>query len=905
MPEDRKLPNFDRQPLLWLALWFAVGILATKAFGVEPMITLAICVLIALAALFLRGRQAAAYLMIAAFAVAGFASATIEQRSVADNRIRLLYDNGAVRSGDPVEVEGVLLGRPEPSFDGVFLTLRIESLRYRGVDRDASGRVRLFMPDTAKADPTASVIPDLRSQISDLKYGSRLRIACKLNREDAFLNPGVIPRNDILNRLGIDASGSVKSPQLIEHIADESVFLPLAWVYDRRARLIEAFRANLSPRAAGVMIASLLGDKYFLDKETADLFRDGGTFHILVISGLHITFIGGLLLLLFLRWLTRDRRIQFGVTTAILWAYTLAVGADVPVVRAAVMFTAVLAAYVIYRQVSLLNSLGISSLVLLVWRPSDLFDPSFQLTFVSVAAIVTMAVPLIDKLQNIGSWTPTAKEPFPPAVPKWLKRFCEMLFWNADAWAIESKRQVWSARIFKSPYLPRVAKLGLQRSARFVFEGLLVSLIVQIWMLPLAVIYFHRVSVVSVVLNIWVGIFIAAEGVVSVTGALVASLSGMLAKPFFALAELCNGLMLTLPRLFSDNGIASFRLPAYTGTGRVMYFLYALPVLVLAIVVNKWRPFDLKGNSAWTRGPILVPALASMAALIAIIIAHPFSAPRPDGRLHIDFLDVGQGDSALMTFPDGRTMLIDGGGRINYKTGDGEAEPFVPDTRGIGEAVVSEFLWYRGYSSVDAIVATHADADHIQGLTDVAKNFSVGTALFGRMPQDDPDYVELAAVLRRRGIPAEVIARGDTMKFGDVSIEALYPYAVEDPNAISDNNHSVVFRVTYGSRRFLLTGDIESPAERDLLADGDPLAANLIKVPHHGSRTSSTEPFIDAVGAKYAVISVGRTSPFGHPHPDVVERWKAAGVDVTTTGKRGTISVSTDGTDLQIVTFGP
>ena len=135
------------------------------------------------------------------------------------------------------------------------------------------------------------------------------------------------------------------------------------------------------------MNASLLGDKYFLDKDTADVFREGGTFHILVISGLHITFIGGLLLLLVMR-LTRRRWIQFGVTAAVLWAYTLAVGADVPVVRAAIMFTVVSFSYVIYRQGSLLNALGVCGLVLLVWRPSDLFNPSFHLTFVSVVAIL-------------------------------------------------------------------------------------------------------------------------------------------------------------------------------------------------------------------------------------------------------------------------------------------------------------------------------------------------------------------------------------------------------------------------------------------------------------------------------------------------------------------------------------
>src|SRR5207253_3195212 len=122
------------------------------------------------------------------------------------------------------------------------------------------------------------------------------------------------------------------------------------------------FQNNLSPSAAGVMIASLLGDKYFLDKDTADLFREGGTFHILVISGLHITFIGGLLLL-FVRWITRNRWVQCGVTIAVLWGYTLAVGADVPVVRAAVMFTIVLFGYAIYRRGSLLNSLGLCALV--------------------------------------------------------------------------------------------------------------------------------------------------------------------------------------------------------------------------------------------------------------------------------------------------------------------------------------------------------------------------------------------------------------------------------------------------------------------------------------------------------------------------------------------------------------
>ena len=233
-----------------------------------------------------------------------------------------------------------------------------------------------------------------------------------LEREDEYLNPGVIRGPEMLDQLGIDARGSIKSPLLIEHIADESVFLPLAWVYDRRARLIRDLTSELSPSAAGIMTASLLGGKHFLDRETAEVFREGGTFHVLVISGLHITFIGGILLLI-VRALTRDRWSQFLITNTVLWAYTLAVGADVPVVRAAIMFTVMLFSDVIYRPANMLNSLGFCALVLLAWRPSDLFNPSFHLTFVSVAAIVSIAYPMIEGLRKIGAWSPTAAAPFP------------------------------------------------------------------------------------------------------------------------------------------------------------------------------------------------------------------------------------------------------------------------------------------------------------------------------------------------------------------------------------------------------------------------------------------------------------------------------------------------------------
>jgi competence protein ComEC len=167
----------------------------------------------------------------------------------------------------------------------------------------------------------------------------------------------------------------------------------------------------------------------------------------------------------------------------------------------------------------------------------------------------------------------------------------------------------------------------------------------------------------------------------------------------------------------------------------------------------------------------------------------------------------------------------------------------------------------------------------------------------------DPEFAALKSVLERRGVPYKLISRGQVMNFGGAIVQILYPLLDDSPSAESDNNHSVVVRLVYGTRAFLLTGDIEREAENALVSGGGNLKADLVKVAHHGSRTSSTTEFIRSVGPEYAVISVGRHSRFGHPHKEVVDRWLASGAEVMTTGEKGMISVSTDGRDLQIFPF--
>lgn len=895
--------QFSQFPFLWMAISFACGIIASKFISLDWKIWLFLTILGAILSFINFKISSKNRLILFAFLALGGFYSQIEQNNISPNRIKRIYDENRINSFEPVEIEGVLLGKPEISVDGFSLILKSEKLFFKGEEMSVSGKVKLFAA-TYDSENTAEY------ENLDLQYGSKIRVACRLQREESFLNPGVFSRIELLDQQGIDATGAIKSPLLVEKIADEEVFVSLAWIYEQRQNLIVAFKDNFNSQTAGIMIASLLGNKNFLDKKTAEIFREGGTFHVLVISGLHITFIGGLVLLL-VRFFTNQRFWQFVLASLFLWSYSFAVGAEIPVIRASIMFTVLLFSQVIYRNGSLLNSFGICTLILLVWRPNDLFTSSFQLTFASVGAIIIFAFPLIENLRKIGNWSPTAEHPFPPDVSRFLKRFCEMLYWREDFWEIENKRQIWSAKLFKTPFLPKLQRNIFQGIAAYLFEGILVSFIVQLCLLPVLIFYFHRISFASIFLNLWVGFFIALESFSAVIAVSFAQISEALALPFIKLTEFFNYLLLAFPKLFVENDWASVRIPIYSGGMKTVYFLYFIPILVFAFLLFHWKPFELEDElkkSAWTKKTVQISTLFFSICLF-LIIFHPFSAPSANGRLRVDFLDVGQGDAAFVTFPNGETMLIDGGGKINFRQNyiksedSDESKIFERDSQTIGEAVVSEFLWQKGYSKVDYILASHADTDHIQGLTDVAKNFKVRAAFLGRTPAKDEDFIELSEVLKKRNIPIITLSRGDVLEFGKTFVEILYPEKDESEFAVSDNNHSLVLRISCGAKKILFTGDIEKETENFLSKNPALLKANVVKAAHHGSKTSSIQDFIRSTNAEYAIISVGKHSQFGHPHKEVVERWKNTGAKIYKTGEKGTVTISTDGKDFELQTF--
>ena len=856
---------FSQHPLAQLAVALAAGICAANYFQIKLSVSFGVVCSVLTLILLLKNRlHLAGYILLAAFFFTGVVLAELEQRTDSSSGVRNLVDQ-------PSTLTGWLDGPPEFARDRVYLSLHVEE--------PTSGRVSLLAP-------IRNATAEAAFRELQLRYGARIRVNTTLDRDGNYRNPGVSTLAEFLDRNGYDASGIIRSPASITRLDDTRVFPPLASLYDWRARLQQQIDARFAPETAGVLDATLLGNRYNLSYSASERFREGGTFHVLVISGLHITFIGGIVFVLIRRF-TRRRLLQFMLPAMIVWAYSIAVGSDASVVRAALMFTFAGFGTIVFRQSNSLNALGAAALVLLVHSPKELFDPSFQLTFLSVLAIVVIAWPLLLKLSAIGAWYPSHSAPYPPSCSRTLRTFCEILFWREQKWRQELARSSHHYRLFKADAATWLERYHIQPVLRYAFGAVVVSASVQVMLLPLMIVYFHRLSLSSLVLNIVVSALLAALVAVALPALLVSQVSASLSEPLFRLADAIDWAMVHSVDPFSSFGLASLRLPEYSGAAALLYAVYYLPLLFLVIRLLHWQPLGSRVERECKLRRYVPLLTFAQLLLLAVLVLHPLSATRADGKLRVDFLDVGQGDSALITMPDGATLLVDGGGNT------------IDTARRIGETVVSEYLWWRGLSQIDYVLATHADADHLDGLNDVLKNFSVRGALLAGRPGNDPEFQKFSQTLTKTGTYSETIQAGDVIRVGEVEINVLWPLAGADT---STNNDSIVLRLQLGERLILLTGDIEQTAERSLLAR-EQLRTDVVKVPHHGSKTSSTENFVLATKPNLAVISVGRNSRFGHPHKEVVERWQSNGANVLTTGNYGTITITTDGHSLNLETF--
>ncbi|MBI1760442.1 MAG: ComEC/Rec2 family competence protein [Acidobacteria bacterium] len=916
MPRRLSFPRLrlQQQPLLFIATSFIGGLLVAARWQLAPrtwLIALA-CVWIVSAIGWLSRWQnqtlqwlLTLWLLSGCF-VAGATLYALQQAGTGPQRVRSIFERGELRHDEACEVWGTLDAMPELAPDRIYLTIAVERVAALGKEQAASGTVQMVVP-----------FQDFQARLDydalQLDYGSRVRVLGFLSNRGGYRNPGAPEFDELLEFRGFDASGWVKHALLIEGLGTGQRNRVLWRLYRLRARALAAILGISKQPATGILAAALLGNRYFLDRTTAQTFREGGTFHLLVISGLHVALIAAVLLWL-TRWLRRERWLQFGVVTLCLWGYGLMVGAQPSIMRAVVMITVALVGQLLYRSALGANTLAGAALVLLAWQPRDLFNPAFQLSFLTVAAIVLLAAPVYERLRQVGVWQPNATTPYPPRTLRWVKWLAELLFWNER----EFRQEMTEARIRYSLEKAQAARWlnrsRLQWPLQWIAATVFTTTCVQVALLPLMVVHFHRFSIVSPVTNVVEGVLVFALMLAGAGQLFVYALS---VRAAVWLAPLVNWLgALTVkagqwPLLWSR---ASVRMPDWGPGAAWVYGIFFALILLLILLVHAWHPLR-KGDEAgaeWRRSFGRMAGVLAVSAIVVLswlLIAHPFPHRFARGRLSVTFLDVGQGDAIFISFPHGQTMLLDSGGRLGYalRQEQGEGEPsediFIEDRISVGEAAVLPFLWQLGLKRLDYIAATHGDSDHTEAFAEVIHALSIGQALAGSVPRanERPDLFTRA--VRARGLPLRLLKRGEMLNLDGARLEVLSPFADAGEVKPSDNNASLVLRLTLGQRAFLLTGDIEKETEARLVASGELQKADVLKVAHHGSRTSTTAAFLARVQPQHAIISAGNPSPFGHPHPEVVARLRAANVQLWQTSRCGAITISTDGADLQVGTF--
>lgn len=788
-----------------------------------------------------------------------------------------------------VEIVGRLYDDPEMYKGKMVLPVKLETIRKQEQARPVSGNVRISVYSSTSTPE--EFFPQ------GLYYGDRLRAVAALKKPRNFSNPGSFDYAAYLKINEIDAIASVKAPALIDP-SGENVGNPiLKRIYALRraiAKEIKHYFADvalqdadkrdpLRNQAAATILALFLGDRILLNSTVEEAFKKTGVYHVLVVSGAHVAMLA-YILFQFLKLFKIPEWVQSLLVVAAIVLYTLLIGAQPSVLRASIMIITYLVGKILYREGNFLNSVSLAAFVLLALNPLWVYDIGFQLSFAAVYAICLIGVPLVEFLVK-------------PYFLGLSAVFSERLFVAPTGWERRARRIRFAAEFFIEELLerfPRVSKrVWVKLSsllARLLYDLsslLIISFAIEVVLLALAVPYFNRVVLLSPIVNL---------AVVPLSTLILFSMliflplvviSTSLAAGFSIVVKALTKLMLVIVTAGGEFRFMQYRIP----TPPIWVVVGFLVMLALAIVIEK--------------KPLRWMSILALMVFALFMITYPFPPSFDRGKLSMTVVDIGQGDCLFVQFPYGSMALVDGGGLATvggYAIDISNYEDGLERRFDIGEQVVSPFLWSRGIKTLDTLALTHAHHDHLSGLLSVVNNFRIGRAFEGRNPPNDPEYAEFLKRLRRKNIPLFRLKRKDTLEIDGVKLDVFNPIDNSPPAKVS-NDDSLAVKLTFKNVALLLTGDIEKRVEAELLGDCANLKSQILKVPHHGSKSSSTEEFLNCVQPEVAIVSAGLDNPFGHPHTVVLERYQSKGIRLYKTVSDGAITVTTDGEKISVDTF--
>ena len=675
-----------------------------------------------------------------------------------------------------------------------------------------------------------------------LQPGGKIRFPARLHPFRNFKNPGAYDYETAMQAKRFSCSAAVSDGRFIVPRGGGSLPFPYGYLETVRQPLRQFFHRSLSPEDEKLFRALILGERRDIGPALREPFARTGLGHILAVSGLHIGLVSWVAFFFFKWLLTRS----YGLTLTIdvrkgaalltcvpVVVYASLAGLQVSCQRAMIMALVFFASILLDREKEIWSTLAVAALIILAMEPMALFSIDFQLSFGAVVGILWLSAPFISGMDARLENQPR------------LKRFFIRLKHNLMGLAV-------------------------------------ICLAAQIFLLPLIVHYFHRVSPVALFANITtiplLGFWIIPAGLLA---ALLLPLSPFLATLLLHTGAAGLHTMMAIIRFWSQLPFASFWMftPNMLETG----LFYAL--IFCIFFLRKWH---------WTK-----PVLVLVCAVIFLDTGYWVYSTTFRRQLRVTFLDVGQGNAALVEFPDGKRIVIDGGG-------------FPVSRFDVGRNVVAPFLWHEKVMRVDFLVLSHPQADHMNGLVFLARAFHPKEFWFNGDRSPDAVFSELMDVLSSREIkiryPALLSHASDV---SGVKTEILHPAlsagALQSAGkSESLNDRSLVLRFSYRGRSFLFPGDIEQRGENALLKNmRGSIKSQVLLSPHHGSSTANSVEFLAAVAPRICIISCGKENRFGFPHPSTLQRLRLAKCRILRTDREGAIqfSVAGKGGECQLRTY--
>jgi competence protein ComEC len=872
MPEAPANPDAPRRPpaapLFAATVAFSGGILL-QSYCYKPAalyfictIAFALCSLLALRFAHGMRRAVLAYsAAVLAFLPAGalFTAAHQSRPVMAATVLGFASGDEVTLTGYVARASSVRTGRdPHESLD-----LAVEEAQFDGdAPQAVTGVVRLnlyvpgsqsnFAPESG-ADVTPETEEDGTGEAAAppvFDYGQRLRLRAKLRPPTNFRNPGNMDYVGWLHGQGVAALGSAKSTS-IDVLASDARGLPpnlppnpggsrVERIRSRARRSVLEHMERLWPAPyAGLFQAMVLGERGLVGRAQRLEFQRSGTFHLLVVSGMNVA-IFAVFLLWLMRWLRLPR--EYGIVAAIVLTcgYAWLTELGTPILRSVLMIVAYQIAALLNRDRAPLNTVSLAALALLICNPEELFDPSFQLTFVAVLTIAGLGVPLFRRT------TTPVREALDGIDDKRrdLTLRPKQAQFRLDVRAIsESLGQLAGERLARW-LTPAAIFLSLAIAELAMLSALMQAAITlpTIW-------YFHRVNAHALWANMAVLPLTSLLMPASMLAVAFSYVAHWMAAPFALAGRVAlQGILFTVH---------------WSGGAQASELRVAMPTL--STIAGVGAAYALALLLARRHRVLAVASLALLAGAAWLVFAQPRRFEHQAHELEITAIDIGQGDSFFVVTPNGHTLLLDSGGLLGMSHSELD----------IGEDVVSPYLWQRGLSHLDAVAFSHSHSDHIGGMTAILRNFHPAELWYA---PNYPSHEVKALFATADGLQVRRIERheGEAFDFDGVHFEVLSPPLDWELKPRRQDDASMVLRLTYAGHSALLVGDIHKRIEKMLVSEAEEhhrsLHVDLLKVAHHGSNTSSCEEFLDAVRPEYAVISSGIRNPFHHPRPEVIER---------------------------------